>query len=842
VLAAVLGTLGFSVLAGILVTVLVTPALAVTGVVVKSGVGIFDSLPTYISIGQLPGPNEIFAEQNGQPVQIATIFDENRQEVNWDQIAQTAKDAAVDGEDARFYHHGGVDLPGITRAALTSLVGSSGSSPQGASTITQQLVKNIFVQQALQLPVDQQKAALQAATALTLDRKLKEAKLAISLEKKDSKKEILQAYLNIAPFGGNTYGIQAAAQRYYGVNASQLTVAQAATLIAIVQNPNLRAPINTAGYAANLDRRNYILSAMLKAKDITQAQYDEALKTPVDATTVKNIPASQGCQNALANTQFWCAYVTNPNFYTQLTALGATVAERKANWKVGGYKIYTSLDLDLQNAAQKVENQYVAPTLPRMDIGGGITSVEVGTGRILDMVQNKAYSALGNSGPGTTPQNYNVDRKYGGSAYGFQGASTYKPFTLMNWLQHGHGLNEIVSATPTTWKQSSFKDRCEPAGQWAGPPFSPKNDEAGERGPMTVMKGTAESVNAVFVNMGEQLDQCDTRDDAAAFGVHQGSGLPLQHNPAAIIGSNAVAPLTMAAAYAGIANGGMYCEATAVDSVVSPAGKKLAGQPKTCTQALASDIDAAVGVAMQGVFNSGTATQAKPKGVNILGKTGTTDNSSQTWTVGASTKVSTAVWIGNATGSAVTRATSSQRKCSAGSTVAVLRNCVFRDTMTAINAKYPGGSFPTAPAQYLTGTTKALPDVTGQSVTAATATLQGLGYSVTVNPTPVASAEPQGTVAQTDPGAGTRVSKGYQVTIYTSDGSQAKTVPNVNGEMLNQAKNDIASAGFTNPTTDVCTVDPDPTHNNRVTSTSPAQGTTAPPSTTITVNYLKTSC
>jgi membrane peptidoglycan carboxypeptidase len=407
----------------------------------------------------------------------------------------------------------------------------------------------------------------------------------------------------------------------------------------------------------------------------------------------------------------------------------------------------------------------------------------------------------------------------------------------MNWLQNGHGLNEIVSATPQRQNLADFQDSCvgPSTGSWTY-----KNDE-GERGPYTVMRGTARSVNGVFVNMGKLLDQCQTFKDSTAFGVHQGDGEPPTQNPGAILGSNSVAPLTMAAAYAGIANGGMYCAPVAVDSVVSPTGKSLPGQPKTCSQALASDIDAAVGAAMEGVFTGGTASAAKPAGVAILGKTGTTDNSVQTWTVGSSTKVSTAVWIGNATGQVPTRSTRSGHSC-VGSMVATLRNCVFRDTMTAVNAVYPGGTFPKAPAQYLTGTTKALPDVTGQTVNAATATLQGLGYSVTVNPTAVASAEPQGTVAQTDPAAGTRVSKGYSVTIYTSDGSLAKTVPNVNGQMLNQAIAAISAAGFTATPTTMCTQDSDPTHNNRVTSTNPAQGTSVPASTTITINYLKTNC
>jgi membrane peptidoglycan carboxypeptidase len=835
VLAAVLGTIGFSALAGILVAVMVTPALAVTSVAVKSGVGIFDNLPTYISIGKLPGPNIIYANAGGKPVQVATIFDENRQEVAWKDISNWAKDAAVDGEDRRFYHHGGVDITGIARAALSGL-GSSGSQ-QGASTISQQLVKNIFIQQALQLPTDkEQKAALKAAQAFSLDRKLKEAKLAIALEKKYTKKQVLLAYLNIAPFGGTTYGIQAAAQRYYQEDASKLTIPQAASLMAIVQNPNTRAPVNEAGYKANIQRRDVILDAMYAQKDITSAQLADAKKTPVDATTVKNVAPSQGCTAATSNTQFWCAYIKT--LVKTLPALGATTTERLANWKIGGYKLYTTLDLDLQGAAQAVVNRYVPQTLPTMNIGSATDSVEVGTGRILVMVQNKSFNeTAGGGGATATAVNYSVDRANGGSAFGFQGGSTYKPFTLMNWLQSGHGLNEIVNATPQIQNLANFKDSC--GGPYGGT-WKYKNDE-GEKGPYTVARGTAQSVNGVFVNMGKLLDQCTTFKDATAFGVHQGNGQPPTHNPGAILGSNSVAPLTMAAAYAGIANGGLYCAPVAIDTIVTPDGKKEAGQPKTCNQALDPAVDAAVGVAMQGPFNTGTATAAKPRGVPIVGKTGTTDGSVQTWTVGSSTKVSTAVWIGNATGNAATRSTRSGRACSAGSTVAVLRNCVFRDTMTMINGKYPGGKFPTAAPNYLNGSAAPLGNYVGQTVTSATAQLTALGFTVAVGPA-IASGQPAGTVAATDPGAGTRISKGYSITISPSDGSQAKTMPNVVGEDLNQAKHDIAQSGFTTNPQTVCTVDPDPGNNDKVTSTSPAGGASAPDSAAITIKYTKAIC
>jgi membrane peptidoglycan carboxypeptidase len=843
VLSAVLGMIAFSAIAAVLVTASVTPMIAVSSVTAQSAIGIFNNLPTYISIGKLPGPNTIYAEDNGKEVPVATIFDENRQQVAWGKISTAAKDATIDGEDRRFYSHGGVDLTGIIRAALSGLGASSGSQ-QGASTISQQLVKNLSIQEALQEPtLKLQTEKIKEADAFTLARKLKEAKLAISLEKKYSKQDILLAYLNIAPFGGTTYGIEAAAQRYYGESASKLTAVQSATLVAIVQNPNQKAPTGKAGYAANTPRRNDILGQMLSAKHITKAQYDAAIKVVESAKTIKDIAPKQGCTAALDYTQFWCAYVKT--LYPSLAAFGSDAAERAKNWKIGGYKIYTSLDVNLQIAAQGVENTWVPATLPTMDIGGATSSVEVGTGRILVMVENRAFNESTTKTAGTTAINYNVDQKNGGSAFGFQGGSTYKPFTLMNWLQNGHGLNDLVDATPNpNLDLAQFKDSCQ-AGGYGGTYGKYTNDE-GEKGPFTVLRATAQSVNGVFLNMGKLLDQCQTMKDAQAFGVHQGrtdtsdpSGfLPLQHQPSAILGTNSVAPLTMAAAYAGIANGGVFCQPVAIDSVVSPEGQKLPGQAKSCSPALDPGIDAAVGVAMQGVFSGGTAGAARPGNAAVLGKTGTTNKSLETWTVGSTTRVSTAVWVGNATGQVPTRITRPPVHCpGTANQVATLRNCVFKHTMEAIDADptYTPGKFPAAPAQYLNGTTVALADYSGQTVTAATAQLQALGFDVNVESGEVPSAQPEGTVASTDPGPGGKYAPGFTINIYVSDGTQAKTVPNVSGDPFFAAQNAIAAAGFTTPAVQGCVVTADPSKVGKAISTNPQQGWKGPDTTKISV-------
>lgn len=197
------------------------------------------------------------------------------------------KNATLAGEDRRFYEHNGVDVQSVIRAAIGNV--ASGGIESGASTLTMQLAKNICIQEAIKLEdadPDASDAGITECQESSLERKLNEAKLAINLEKEFTKDEILLAYLNIAGFGGNTYGIQAAAQEYFNVNAVDLTLPQAASLIAIVQQPGARSLKTPENYPANQERRDVILGNMLAYGMITQEEHDAAIALPVDETFV----------------------------------------------------------------------------------------------------------------------------------------------------------------------------------------------------------------------------------------------------------------------------------------------------------------------------------------------------------------------------------------------------------------------------------------------------------------------------------------------------------------------------------------------------------------------------
>ncbi|PTL73581.1 penicillin-binding protein [Rathayibacter caricis DSM 15933] len=764
VLARVLGIVGASVAGGLLITVGVTPALAVTGLASNNPIGLFETVPEYLELGQLAQKTEIYAKNaDGTDGLLASFYAQNREEVAFDQVAQSVKDAALATEDPRFYEHGGVDLQGTIRAVVSNVIGGD---LQGGSSITQQYVKNVLIQQAEALsdPAASQ-AAYDEATATTPARKLKEMKLAVDLEKKYSKDDILLGYLNIAGFGGQVYGIQAAAEYYFSTTASALTLAQSASLIATVNNPNgLRIDV-PENIPANKERRDYVLGRMLEEGKISQADHDAAVAEEV-VPAIKETPT--GCQTA-GNAAFFCDYVSR--VIQNDPAFGADEATRLANFQRGGYKIYTTLDRDLQDVATAATNEWVPKTpIDEVNIGSSTVSMEVGTGRILAMVQNKDYDAAGSvNGENFSAINFNTDTAYGGSN-GFQVGSTYKVFTLAQWIANGHTIYETVNGRERTFEE--FPASCAPDGEWYGE-FPVSNDDD-ETGVFSVLQGTMRSINTVYVAMAQQLDLCAIRDQAAAFGVKTASGAQLQYLPSAILGSaDQIAPLSMATAFAGFANNGAACTAIAIDTITDAAGAPVQAPVSTCTQALSPELTAVANDALQDVVTGGTAAASDPDdGIEHIGKTGTTDDAIHTWMDGASTRVATVVWVGNITGDASmrqvrVRSTETGNRAYASN----LRHYIWNAVMTRADEKYGGDDFADPSSALLNGRQVTIPNVTGRSVDSATEVLEDLGFDVEEGAT-VDSAAPAGTVAGTDPASGTAIARYSSITLLISNGSQ----------------------------------------------------------------------
>lgn len=723
---ALIGFIALSAVVGVLAAAAVTPAIAVTGLASGRTIGIFNSLPDYLKIGPLAQISTMYAKQGGQDVPIARFYAQNRVEVGFTSISPYVKDAVVATEDPRFYSEGGIDLIGTLRGAFVTYVAKSGT--QGGSSITQQYVKNVLVQKcdAMNVAVanPEKQAELTAkyracyaeATGDSPSRKLREMRYAIGVDKRYTKDQILRGYLNIAGFGGSVYGIQAAAEYYFGVPASGLSLPEAATLVAMVNNPNyLRIdggsvrPSETSaenlaadGFPVTLERRNYVLDQMYQEKKITREQRDAARATGIEPRIT---PVSSGCMAANAySAGAFCDFVQRT--IEADPAFGATADDRAALFARGGLNIHTTLDLDLQNQAQAALSAYVPKTLPNTDIGGTNVSVEVGTGRIITMVQNRPFDNTATPEPGSTSVNYNTDAAFGGSE-GFQTGSSYKAFDLIEWLREGHSLGEIVDGTQHQFAQSRFHE-SPPCADIGGPPWPVANDD-GDAGSISVLNATAESVNTAFAMMATKLDLCGIKQAAQDLLVHGAdeAANPFRANPSSILGTNYIAPLTMATAYAGLANSGVACSAIAIDSVVSANGTKLPVPRSTCsTRPIDPAVAAAVIYALQGVLSHGTGVLANPHdGIPIFGKTGTADHSYDNWLVSSTTKTAQATWVGNV--QAVQRAGGSYSKTPirdlrlggayGGDAKLHVANAVIR----ALNAAYGGGAFPAVERKFL---------------------------------------------------------------------------------------------------------------------------------------------
>jgi len=860
VLGGVLGLVGLSAVAGILVTATVTPAIAVSGYAASSAIDLFDNMPSYLEIEELMLPTEIYAnDSDGDPYLLAEFYDQNRIPVTYDEVAPVMYDAILSSEDKNYYSHGGVDLMGTFKALYDN---ATGGDTRGGSTITQQYVKNVIQQSCEMKAVDDAgvqecyKQSIVNSGTEGYQRKLQEMRYAIALEQQYSKDEVLLGYLNIASFGGSVYGIGAAAERYFGVSAADLTIAQAATIAGMVQEPNtfrIDMPDGTYtdkdgvahnsaedGYAKTLERRNYVLYRMYVDGKISKDEYTEARESAI-VPNVTNRP--QGCTTA-GNAQWFCDYVVS--IIRTDAAFGddddpTTYDDNYRTLRRGGLKIYTTLDADLQAAATKAIS-VVPTTVDYMDLGASGIQVEVGTGRVLSMVQNRGYNP---SASDVTAEkiavNYNVRQQNGGGV-GHSAGSTYKVFSLVNWLEQGHSVNEYLNGRVGT----KTVETCDGAtqqvktGRVSG---GVRNFENNPGYTGTIYNFTRDSLNSGFIAMAGVISVCSTNQVAGKLGVTYGDGTPTTETPSwstnspnqpyDVLGSINVAPIDMAQAYASIAANGMLCEAKAIDKVLNADGSEHAIPETTCERVMSEAVASTAAYTLQGVMASGgTGIGARiGDGTPIFGKTGIHEFE-QTWMDGSSTEVTTVVWVGNGIGHE-----DLQYHYASGYALSRIRNSIWPKMQGAANQKYGGDKFPTPDSTLTKRTYVTLPDVTGKSIDDATATLEAEGFSVTVGDA-VDSTEAAGTIVSQSPGAG-RVAGGTNVTISPSNG-QGVTVPAVSGTP-SDAQRQLTSAGFSNVSLQCSQSDGAPDQ-GVVTGTDPAAGSTVSRSTAITINYQASDC
>ncbi|MER6673813.1 transglycosylase domain-containing protein [Streptomyces sp. NPDC000983] len=618
--------LGVSVLAGAVMAGIALPAVGALGLAAKGSVESFDELPANLKTPPLSQRTTILDADGGQ---IATVYSRDRTVVALKDISPHLQKAIVAIEDARFYQHGAVDLKGVLRALNRNA--QSGGVAEGASTLTQQYVKNVFVEEAGDDPTK-----VAQATQQTLGRKIAELKFAIQVEEELGKKKILENYLNITFFGQQAYGVEAAAQRYFSKSAKDLNLQESALLAGIVQSPSRYDPVNDEAEAKQ--RRNTVLQRMAQVGDISKEQAAKAAKSPLG---LKVSNPKNGCITAVNDAAFFCDYVRN--VFLNDKAFGKTKEARAKVWNQGGLTIRTTLEPQAQASVQQSLKDHVDES---DEVASAATLVEPGTGKIVAMGQSKPYGT--NPKQNETVINYSVGQQMG-TSNGFPTGSTFKPFVAAAALEAGR---------PATQEYPSPYELTVPSPiQTCGKPYTNEdgtkipNENESEKGPYRLKKAMALSVNTYFIEMVADIGLCPVTEMAEKLHIRQGSGKKLPQVPSIALGTESVSPLTMATAYAAFANRGMYCTPIAIEAVTQRVGdskKSLAVPNSTCSRAMSEGTADTINALLKGVVDSGTGQQAGLGDRDNAGKTGTTDERRNAWFVGYTPNLSGAVWVGSA--------------------------------------------------------------------------------------------------------------------------------------------------------------------------------------------------
>jgi membrane peptidoglycan carboxypeptidase len=641
----------FSVVGGFLVAGMALPVVTVAGSAANGTSDLFEELPTELEFTALPQQSNIY-DRTGK-VLLATFYDQNRVVVPLEEISPWLQKAVVAVEDKRFWEHNGVDGEGVLRAAY---VNATSSSTPGASTLTQQLIKNTLLQNAISLGDEE---AQKEATETSLSRKIREWSLALAYEDNLNtklgtdcsddpkvgcgKEQVLVQYLNIAQFGLNIYGVEAAAQYYFGKPASEINAIEAATIAGITQNPSKWDPDRNPDNGT--ERRNTVLKVMYEQDMITRDEYDDYRTTPIEDYLDIHHP-KVSCA-AADDAPFFCDYVTkiiktDPVFNTDDLALKGSDLLSK-----GGLDIITTLDV----SKQKIANTEVRSSIPADDPSGfamALVALDPKTGEILTMAQNRDFDPSAEA-EDSTAINYSVDRQYGGSR-GFSPGSTFKPIILAEWLSTGHSLNQVVSGAIRSWPSESWRASClgsdAPfAGQKEWKPANSGGESATQQ---SVLRATQNSVNTAYVAMANQLDLCGVRDMAETVGFHRADGAEFEIVPSIALGTQNASPLTMASVAQTFANHGVSCDPIAILSITDADGNDIAVPPKNCVETISSDIADGVSYGMQQVIDAGTGRYVQlADGRPAAGKTGTSQENTHLWFMGFADQLVATVWMGN---------------------------------------------------------------------------------------------------------------------------------------------------------------------------------------------------
>jgi penicillin-binding protein 1A len=529
--------------------------------------------------------------------QIASFSEQNRESVPLAQVPQVVIDAVVSTEDRHFFTEGAVNPISIGRALLSDLTGAG--NLQGGSTITQQYVKQTYL-----------------SSERSLTRKVKEAGLAVRVSRDMSKKQILEGYLNTIYWGRGAYGVQAAAQTYFGTDVGHLDLPEAALLAGMIRGPDLADP--TADPSIAHQNQQESLQAMVRDRKITAAE----------ATTAAAVPFSSYVRSASSGGSVSRTRAANgADYFVEAVRQQLVAKYGAATVDGGGLRVTTTLDPTLQ--AQAYDAIY-GTSADALNPAGGQPA-----GALVSMDDNGQVKAL------VGGQNYGastVDLALGtaGGGGGRQPGSTFKGIMLAELIKLGYSPQSAFPAPPEVEI---------PHGNANGAPYLVTNFEHEATAPqMSVVDATADSVNTVYVQVADRIGVSNLDAMASELGIRPSE---LEGNLSEVLGTDEVSPVEMDAAYAAFAAGGVYHAPLLITRVTDASGRSLPLPVTPTTKVVLTPAqDSVLTYILEQVVLRGTGTAAGNVGSQVAGKTGTTDNSANAWFIGYTPNLTTAVWMG----------------------------------------------------------------------------------------------------------------------------------------------------------------------------------------------------
>jgi len=516
----------------------------------------------------------------------------NRTLIPLSDMPRSVRKAVVAVEDAQFYEHPGFDVVGIARAAWNDLI--AGEAVQGGSTITQQLVKNVYageVVDGVYRPPDR-----------TLTQKVREVLLAMKVESEFSKDEILANYLNTIYFGHGAYGVQAAAETYWGKGASDLTLLESATLAGLIAAPTRFDPLL---YPADAQvRRDYVLDRMVEVGSLDRARAARMKEKPVRVVDPGSAVVDYDAPHFV---DYAREYLADDD------RLGETVYS-------GGYQITTTIDMDWQRAAERAVRTHLPD---RDDPQASLVAIDPRTGAVRAMVGGRRTDIL-------DPFNLATDSSR-------QAGSAFKLFTL------AEAMEQRISLESSWYGPSSYVIRDERCEDGAGRPWTPSNAGDSSAGRMSLLRATASSVNTIFAQLVVEVGPEAVVDMAHRLGIRS----ELSPHCSITLGAVGVNPLEMTSAYATLAARGVYRPPTPVERVEGSGGDVLQGLEPDGERVLGANDADLVTYALRGVVEDGTGTSARlPDDRPVAGKTGTAQEYTDAWFCGYTPQLATCVWVG----------------------------------------------------------------------------------------------------------------------------------------------------------------------------------------------------